>query len=177
MTPIEVGELYHPQRTTWPELAQYNYDANGHHLTLFFEAPSTQEKLAVKRGPWRFALYEHGSVLFLCHRSKTSPWSDSPYSWHRVPLERRQVPPVLEGDERAVLGIVLVDAATGVVEAIRSLSWSPDFSTAVHEAIRRQIESPYEPGQHNADINEAYKKHSSVRSMVKAAFAQSGGGR
>jgi len=64
MHSLEVGQLYHPERTQWPERAQYNYDANGHTLTLFFGEPKDREVSAVKKGRWQFGLLLQRPLLF-----------------------------------------------------------------------------------------------------------------
>jgi hypothetical protein len=69
----------------------------------------------------------------------TLPWSDSAFSWWNVAEEDRQIPaPQANPAERILLKIILVEAATGIVKAIRVTTLSPEFTEKLHDAIRRQ---------------------------------------
>jgi hypothetical protein len=44
--------------------------------------------------------------------------------------------------------IILVDASTGLVRALRGVSYSPEFTRAIHGAIAVQAASPFDSAAH-----------------------------
>jgi len=88
------------------------------------------------------------------------PWSGAPFSWHQLPDEERVVPPGLATGETAQLTVVLVDGNDGVVRAVRPLTLTPEFSAALHAAIRDQASRIYERGEyerHAATLHEQWR--------------------
>ena len=78
----------------------------------------------------RFLLYRFGEIL---------PWSDSAFSWWNVAEEVRRIPEQRKHPaERTLLKIILVEATTGVIKAIRVTTFSPEFTERLHRGIRRQ---------------------------------------
>ncbi|MBI5549321.1 MAG: hypothetical protein HY901_36005 [Deltaproteobacteria bacterium] len=157
MHAYKVGDLYHPDHRLWPEFVQYSYRGGQHELVLFLRQPSPQEVQAARTGRADFALVVEPPVLLLCYRfSCGGPWSDAPFSWHLVPASERATPPDPTGEERATLQVVLVDAATGLVQALRLLSFAPPFTAALHRAIRAQALIPWEPRAFDATLSKLY---------------------
>jgi len=78
----------------------------------------------------------------------TIPWSGAPFSWHRLPAAERVVPRALGNGESVQLTIVLVAGNDGVVRAVRPLTLSPEFSAALHAAIRGQADRAFERGDY-----------------------------
>jgi hypothetical protein len=95
---------------------------------------------AVGQDEAEFGLYCENSIVFLLYRfGETLPWSDSAFSWWNVSEEDRKIPaPQANPAERILLKIILIEAATGIVKAIRVTTPSPDFTEKLHDAIRRQ---------------------------------------
>jgi hypothetical protein len=64
--------------------------------------------------------------------------------------ERTLPPPTDETSPalRAPCTIILVDAADGIVRALRSVRFSPEFTQALHRAIADQIIAPYNGAAH-----------------------------
>jgi hypothetical protein len=73
------------------------------------------------------------------HDGPAMPWSDSAFSWWNVTEEDRKIPaPQANPAERVLLKIILIEAATGIVKAIRVTTLSPAFTEKLHDAIRTQ---------------------------------------
>lgn len=184
---LRVGQLYIPGRTSYPEAVQYNYRSGGHELLMWLANPRESEVEAVRAGPCQFALLTWRDVIFFLYRFEHLrggiPWSDAPFSIHLVPPDQRTLPAPLseiahDPDEaRALLQIILVDAGTGIVRALRAVTLSPAFTAALHAAIRAQAERPW-PGDaaYDAQIQAAYAAYPSTRQMVKAAQSRTKGG-
>lgn len=143
MRTIQVGQLFDPAITVWPETPEYNYRSGQHRLIIPLRRPRPDEVEAVRSGAAKFAFTTIGPVLVFQYRFGTVlPWSDALYTWHKVPVEERVEPTALTGEQRVPLQVFLVDAATGITQVIRVLSLSPTFSRRLHEAIRQQAAEP-----------------------------------
>ena len=148
---LEVGKPYDASRPRWPEGADYNWRAGQHELMLFVARPTPEEVDAVQSGPVEFGMSVEPEGLFVVTRFGRTLAFDSSYQWHRVdPAERVPPPPHEETSPalRAVLAILLVDASTGVVRALRAVSYSPEFTRALHRAIADQAAAPFDALAH-----------------------------
>lgn len=153
MHAFEVGKPYIEGKTRWEEAADYNFRGGEHELRLFFNNPNPQEVEMIRFGLSRFALAVTGPVIWLAFKFGDLPWSDASFSIHLVPEAERQPPPPLTREQqRALLNVILVDAATGIVKVLRAVSFSPSFSNALHKAIRAQWEAGW-PGTDVYDQN------------------------
>jgi hypothetical protein len=157
-----VGDLYVDNRTHWPECAQYNYRGGEHELILFFDRPTPEEVKTVSKARAEFALFVERSLIVMMYRfGQEVPWSDAPYSIHLVPREERVVPPVSLPTEWALLHIILVDASSGVIRAMRVLSMPPEFTQALHRAIQEQAEMPFTRAKYNGELEQLFAGYSS----------------
>ena len=88
-------------------------------------------------------------------------WSDAPYSIHLVqPQEDRILPPEVV-DAGVILNIVLVDASTGIIKALRAISMPPGFTQPLHKAIREQAAMPFTRAAYNGELESLYKGYPS----------------
>jgi len=141
---------------------------DGHELALFFASPSGREADVVSRGDVELGVLVRGSVIFFLYRFGAAgeiDWTDAPFSIHRVPKEERVDPAAIVDDQRK-LHVVLVDASTGLVRALRRISLSPAFSSALHTALVAQARAPYDPAAYSADMNAAYDRFAHSRQMA-----------
>lgn len=157
-----VGKPY-SSRTRWPELAQYNYRGGDHELVLFLNNSTPSEIRDVGKGEAQFALYVERSLIIMLYKfGKSIPWSDAPFSIHLVPADQRILPPPVTGDyDGALLHILLVDASNGILKAMRALSLSAEFTTALHHAITEQAKMPFSQAAYNKELNGLYAGYSS----------------
>lgn len=170
MNRLAVGEPYIPGKTSWPEVVEYNYDLNGHELRLFFGSPTDQEIRSVRRSPVHLALLVEGPVIYLVWRFEGfGSWSDGPFSIHLVPADRRATPPVSSGEQRALLQIVLVDAHTGILRAIRAVTLPPHATQRLHAAIREQEAQPFDRRAYDAALQALYRRYPDSADMARAA--------
>lgn len=137
---VAIGKPLFEGRTDLPEAIEYNYQAGDHTLLLSMKNLHPKEIEAVREAEVEFGLYCENSIVFLLYRfGETLPWSDSAFSWWNVSEEDRKIPaPPANPAERILLKIILVEAATGVVKAIRVTTFSPEFTERLHDAIRQQ---------------------------------------
>jgi hypothetical protein len=142
---VQVGQLYSPNRTSWPETPHLRLSPAGCDLALFLNEPSDDEAREVRTGAVSFAWVDGGPVSVLCFRFGAMPWMDTPFEPWRLPAGERGVPAGDPG-QYLVLQITLVDAATGIVRAMRVAPWTPGFAEQVRETLRRQLAAPEDHG-------------------------------
>jgi len=167
--PLKVGALYRPGRRSFPERGQYMLRDDGHELALFFASPSGREVDIVSRGEAELGVLVRGSVIFFLYRFGSAgeiDWSDAPFSIHRVPKEERVDAPAVVSGERGRLAVVLIDASSGLVRALRRISLSAVFTAELHAAIRAQAAAPYDPSVYSADLSAAYDRFAHSRQMA-----------
>ncbi len=146
---FQVGKLYNPTRTSWPEATQFNFREGEYELLLFFKSLSLREVDAVKSGRVEFGLVVEPPLVVLLFRfdgqKGSLGWGDAPYSYWMVPPATR-VPPLplsdLTPESRVLLAVHLVDAATGILLVNRVVTFSPAFSRTLIEAVHAQVSGP-----------------------------------
>jgi len=151
MQQLRVGMPYDPARSCWPEAADYNFRHGQHELRLFMALPTAAEVAAIRSGPVEFGMFVEPEGLFVVTRFGRSLSFDTSYQWHRVDPADRAPPPATEETLpglRALLTIILVDAATGLVRVLRAVTYSPEFTRAIHRAIADQAASPFDDAAH-----------------------------
>lgn len=165
MHSYQVGALYAPGRTSWPEAGEYNYRAGAHELRLFYSRLKETDIKAITRRPCEFGVLSVGPALFFLYKfSDDSQWSDAPYSWHMVRAaqpEEETEPPALQENERVLLSIVLVAAETGIIAGLRMVSLSINVSRALHAAIRAQIAEPFDQSVYEQTLADVYRRQTS----------------
>lgn len=174
-----VGQPHSPGHTNWPEGSEYSYRRGAHHLRLFFRNPSPHEIEAVQEGKAQFAFTVHRSAILLLFRfGDEDIWGDAPYSWHLVPAAERTLPhPPHSPEERALVHVLLVDAHSGIIRAQRYLTFSPDFTALLHDAITKQAVSPW-PGRltHDHDVDDVFHRYPRSKDLLRVAVARTRGG-
>ena len=173
----QVGQLYHPDRTRWPERPEYNFRGGQHELKLFLNRPTAEEIASVTSGHAHFAFDVEGDAIFFLYRFEPAiPWGDSTFSLHLVPEVERVVPEPDDNPEaRALITTLLIDAETGILKVIRALSFSPDFTRRLHAAIREQAAQPFN-AQHHERNAAAVMARLQTTDLLKRAVAKCRGG-
>src|SRR5437870_4284573 len=123
------ASAHSPDLPASAECAEYAFHGGEHELVLWLEGATRRELDDVARSECEFALVVENDVLFFLQRfGQSMPWSDAPFSWWLVPEGQRVLPPLPEVEElSAVLHVVVVDAATGIVRALRDVPLVPSF--------------------------------------------------
>ncbi|XXX79215.1 hypothetical protein WMF30_10615 [Sorangium sp. So ce134] len=177
---LSVGQLYHPGRTRWPEAVQYQLRGGTHELVMFWPGLAVRDIAAVRRGPCEFALLVQQPVIWLLYRfDGACDWSDAPFSVHLVPEAERgpaMAVDTLGATTRALLHVVLVDAGSGVVRALRQVSLSPEFTAALHAGINEQLAAPWDERAYDAALQRGYEAWPTAEAMLAAALARCPGG-
>ena len=175
---VAIGKPLFEGRTELPGAIEYNYQSGDHTLLLSMKNLHPKEIEAVRSEEAEFGLYCENSIVFLLYRfGETLPWSDSAFSWWNVAEEDRRLPAPCENPAtRILLKIILVEAATGNVKAIRVTTLSPEFTEKLHEAIRRQATGEeFSRAEFVARSLAIYKNQSPAALALKAVVKTKGG--
>jgi hypothetical protein len=156
---LEVGQLFEPGTTHYQEEIKFEFTQGGPILLIFFDHLKQKEIDAVRSGKLKFGFYEYGNVIFTLAKFEGIPWMDAPYNVHlSPPFEFAEE---LDTDERLGFGlqIYLVDANTGILQAIRLVGLDHNFSFKFREAILKQKAAPFNSDTYNFKINDAYNRY------------------
>jgi hypothetical protein len=171
---FEVGKPYNPRIRLWREGPHLRLTPAGCELVLFYAGPAAQEILDVRQGAARFAWIDAGPASVLCYQIGTMPWSDAPYEPWKEPAAARGVPAGGPGNGLP-LTVLLVDAATGIIEAIRITTWSASFAQAVRETVTRQLAAPRDDSAAARALDDLYGRYDSQTLAARAMAACTGG--
>lgn len=174
MPMYQVGSLYNPNRTTWPEAGEYNYRENTHELRMFFTKLTSQDIAAVRSGPARFGLFIEGEIIFFLYEFGSAfPLSDAPYTIHMVPQEDRTLPPLpntLEGGQGVALNILLMHSETGRIAAVRLIGLGHELSVALLDAIHKQAEMPFSQATYDRHLAKIYERYPNPQALWTRAI-------
>ncbi|MGO9121108.1 MAG: hypothetical protein ACLQPD_26285 [Desulfomonilaceae bacterium] len=174
MDAVAVGQLYDPEVISWPEGCLYNYDISGHWLHYLYRNPTVAEIASIMTGPAQFALFIQYPVIFLLHQFGQMPWNDAPYSWGLVPEESRRLPE-LDPSLHALLKIIMVNSETGIVVALRALTFSGEFTYQLHRAIKAQASLHWDSELHYKTIKSVYQTLTPEEMVQRAGTTCKGG--
>jgi hypothetical protein len=174
---LVVGEPYDPDIPRWPD-SSFSWTLTpsssvGAELLISYDRPTLKEVDAVKTEAAQFGLLAGDHALVLTHRFGDQPWSDVPWlaahQTHRPP----GLPELPPGEDLVVLA-VLIDAGTGLVEALRATSWEPEFAAAVGMAVERQLTNGANEQLGHAEIDGWYARFPRPEDLVVATEVRSG---
>jgi hypothetical protein len=174
MDMIAIGQPYDPSIKSYPEGCHYNFDASGHWLHYLYNKPSKIDVQSIQKGEAQFGLYVREPLIFLLHQFGDMAWNDASYNWWLVSEDSRKIPEECEG-VHALLKVVMVDTETGLVAALRALTFSAEFTKRLHEVIRSQIEQPWSKDRHEQAVRYVYSRYSSMDLVERAEIFCKGG--
>ncbi|MEU5181188.1 hypothetical protein AB0G49_14160 [Streptomyces longwoodensis] len=169
---LAVGEPY-PSRVAWTDgQAQTAITAGGVTFVLPLRQPSDSEVHAFRKGNAEFALYPGDHFALLLYRfsnpkgsrnpAASGPgieWSDAGWEYHRQAMGAAQpAPPGVPGGSFP-LELVLVDADTNVVKALRLIGPTTEFADAVRAAVTRQAQQAPAFEHAMAEIDSLYARY------------------
>jgi hypothetical protein len=178
-----VGKPYHPARRSWPEGADYNFGDGGHELRICIANASPKEVAAVERGRVEFGLMVDLPELFVVTRfrgpdARVVMSFDCSYQWHMLAPEQRTAPPAWEETSfelRALVAIVLVEATDGVILALRTMTYSPELTRALHGAIADQAGLSFDRAEHVRAVYDITKQFNTEELWDRCTVRCTGG--
>lgn len=174
------GSPYNPEIGDWSAAAgigQLRLTPGGAEFLLPIPDPARHEIRAIRQGTAEFALLPADRwtvVLYQFTDPQDSnpkhglPWSDAVWEYHRqAGAEMVAVPG--EPGSTFVLTVILVDTATGIVEALRAISPTVRFADPLREAATRQAATPRDDDQATRDLQDLYRRFSSTDLLLRSA--------
>lgn len=168
---LAVGELFAPERTSWPHNSfELRYFDGSYLLQICESTPSSASIRAFRHGDIHLGLhFERGVIFFLFRIAGSWAWSDQAFSIHLVPEEDRG-PGEASGNRFVPLSMVLVDASTGRVAALRVVTMSPRFATAFQKYMDQQRALPFTRLDHDDAIASVYATYPNSKALAAAAI-------
>jgi hypothetical protein len=162
-----VGELYDPDRPGgWPQTPHLAVIGSTAELVLSVNAPTADEVAAVETGRVQFAWVGSDHVGVLAFRfggfrfGDGFPWCDCPYNPNRQTVDR---PGLLSG----TVFVMLVDADTGILRAIRGLRWPPRFVATVNASIKQMLGTPFSDTAEGHALEYLYGRWPTAADLVR----------
>jgi hypothetical protein len=177
VTIMEVGKHYPVGAPPYEEGPHYNFTSGMHTLAVAYANPSGEEITWYALAPAEFAFVEYEDVIFLLFRFGDENWQDAPYSFHLLERDESRVLPNIEQPGHWLLHVTFFDACTGIIVALRSLTWSAEFSLAINEAITRQAARTW-PGvmEYARQLREAYAVCPTAQDLYERSIHRTKGG-
>lgn len=171
MHKYEVGQPYNPGHTSWPEQPELRITAHGIELLLFYKTPTAKEIRDVRSAPATFAWVPGDRVALLCYRFGPGQWSDAPFEAHRQNDGDRGWLGTFDPASHRLVTVMLVDAATGVIKAIRVVTWTPEFAAAVRDSLVHQLAASYDETAAGRELASVYTQNTSNQLATQEAVA------
>jgi hypothetical protein len=168
---LKVGELLNPDVTRYQETSWFNYDSSGPVLLIAASNLKEKEIEAIKTKRLDFALYETNPILWFLYKiDGFCPWSDCPFSIHLAQNKVFDWSEEISPGMGIGLTIILVDARTGIVKALRLVGLSTDFSKEFRAMILRQTEQNFDKEGYMREVNRVYATLSTIKLLERASI-------
>lgn len=165
---FEIGQLYDPARTVWPEGAKVTVKNGNIELLLFYNRPSSAEIAAIIQAECEFGVSAINDVIIFLFRFGTEiTWSKQTFNYNNVDAEDRfEFELQRAQNARLFLNIKLIDAGNGRIKALRSVSLTPEFTDEFLQLSRKQLEKPFSITEYNEQLTEISEKYPNVHDFV-----------
>jgi hypothetical protein len=75
----------------------------------------------------------------------------------------------------ALCTVLLVEASNGILQAIRAVSFSPEFTRSLHKAIADQAALPHDPAEHDRAVADVVQRYSTDQLWARCQHRCEGG--
>lgn len=153
----QVGQYYESGQDKLEEKVVYRLDKDGHCLVVIKAGVTPKEVENIQSGRVELGIYIDGPIIFLLFKFGTSNWNEAAYSWHTVPRESRVFPE--QAADNSILKVTLVDAATGLIQAVRQIELTQEFAGKLNEVITIQANGSFNGLSYAKHINMVYNQY------------------
>lgn len=165
MYKYEVGQLFQDGITMYPEGTKFDFTQGGPVLIMFLERPTEKEIQQVKSGRLQIGFWYKDDVIFVLFKFGSLNWMDAPYNVHlSEPFTFEEIVP----NSGFGLHVFLVDAATGIIKAMRLIGLGTTFSIQLKKAIEKQKNAAFDESLYDKAIMRVYGNYS-TNDMIKYA--------
>jgi len=162
-----------PGVTTLTEETIYNYTAGSHTLTLCVSNPTRGQIDAVQKQEAVFALLLREQTLFILTQFGGLTWQASHYNWWINPPIMRPDPwlDLYTLNQGISVSVCLVNASNGILEALRAVTLSLEFSRAFLDQVFAQTIYPFDPWRHAEAVDQVFEEFATGANMMKDVFS------
>jgi hypothetical protein len=168
----KVGMPFVPGVTALEEHTTYNYTPGGHTLTLCLSNPTRDEIDAVQKQEAVFGLFLRENTLFILTKFGQLSWRASYYNWWINAPVLRPDPwrdlHILNGG--ISVSVCLVNASNCILEGLRAVILSHEFSRAFLERVVAQTYPPFDPWRHAEVVDQVLEGFATGVNMMKDLF-------
>jgi hypothetical protein len=144
-------------------------DDSGLFIRVAYANPTDKEIKNFKEGAAVFGIVAIDQVIFILCKFGELSWMDAPYNIH-LSLPDVDVPMAsFKEDTGLAMTVVLVDANTGIVKALRLIGLATGLSQKLKALINVQRGLPFDKDKYFAILNKIYAKYS-TNDLVKLSF-------
>lgn len=172
MQRLEVGRPHPLIRPGSPDAWYFSAGPGGLDLLIVMGSPRAREIEDYRKGGLDVGLVRAGAhSLLVLARAGGQPWCDAPFALGLEQPERRGLVP-REPHQGRLLLLTLVDADTGLVRVLRTVSLSPAWCAALEGLLLEQAAAiqGFSPATHDMEIAQAYARWPQSRDAVRAAL-------
>lgn len=147
MRRLRVGDQLYKGIAGFEEGTHYNYTLAGHTLILSMKDPLPEHVAAVSDDEAVFGLATRDRAAFVLCRFGNLPWRIAHYNWWINPPVLRPDPwdDLDTVDSGVYVTVTLVDAADGIVKALRSVRLAKEFSRMFLLTVETQTKPSFDP--------------------------------
>lgn len=141
------------------ECPKFDMDDSGATLYVFFQNPDQKEIEQFKAGTnFEIRITELQNIIFITTKIGSLNWMDAPYSTHLSPnLTTFHFPDANQG---LGLTIMLIDACTGEIKAIRFVGLSQKFTSKLFGVMMEDKVKPFNEIEYRNNITKVFAKYS-----------------
>ncbi len=155
---LKVGELFNKDKTSYMEGCRFDIDSSGANLFIYLNNPTKDEIESCKKGKAIFKFIKLDSVIFFVAKLGLLQTLDCPYNVH---LSKKLSKIEYPGENMGLkLNVYLINAANGILEAMRIIALGENFSRAFIDTIKEQGNTPFDLSQYRLEVNHNYAKYS-----------------
>jgi hypothetical protein len=132
---------------------------------MYFDKPTDSEVESVKSGRVELGLCVKENTIFFLSKFSGMEWMDAPYSPY---LSKNTRFDDLANDMGYALHVVLVDASSGIIKAMRLIGMQTHFSKILRKEILNQLGNDFSNQLHQERVDKVYKNYQ-THSLVKYA--------
>jgi hypothetical protein len=167
---LRIGAPFVDGVESWPD-NRFEFRVFGGHVMLQLCLAKLRKKdlKAFTEGKIYTGLYIRNEFLALLFKIESlMDWSDQVVNINLVKEEDSQAPQNIPGTHQ-VMSIILIEATTGIVKAIRVVTFSKHATTLLCRTLQFQLQAPFDPELHAQAVAELYRRYPNSKALVKAA--------
>ncbi len=134
--------------------------------------PTPGEIHAVQNQEAVFGLFVREHACFVLAKFGSLPWQASYFNgWINAPVMRPDPWHDLDSLKGGIaVSVCLVNASNGILEALRSVTLSHEFSRSFLEKVSDQAKPPFDPWRHAEIVDEVLEGFATGANMMKDVF-------